>query len=291
MLIGHEEQVAFLDAVASSSGVPPAVLLSGPSGIGKRDFAAAFAAWVQGDPTSSFTKVAYDTTAKERALCHPDVTVVRGDIPVVELRAIRKRLSMTPFLGNYSVVIIEEAHLLGEASASTLLKVLEEPNKKTLFVLLARNERLVLPTILSRCLHIRLGYVPDETIERALKTTSIANLRPYWCGRPALAHVLLEDVSTRERVSGYAADCGQFLHGTLYKRFAILEKYTKRERSELNEILQIWIEYVRTNVSGAPRVPLMRHLSSIYATIATTNASSVFLLNSFALNAPRVAVA
>lgn len=103
---------------------------------------------------------------------HPDVHWVFPSgtyIKVDQIRELCQRLALKPHEAKTRVVIIADAHTLNTEAGNTLLKTLEEPPERTVFVLTARQASDLLPTILSRCRHIRFNPISRESIGNYLE--------------------------------------------------------------------------------------------------------------------------
>jgi DNA polymerase III subunit delta' len=102
---------------------------------------------------------------------HPDVTLIQpeaGVIKIGEIRNLCRILSMKPFEGHARVAILSDAHLMNPPASNALLKMLEEPPEQTLLILTARQSADLLPTIVSRCLHIRFNPVSRHALSGEL---------------------------------------------------------------------------------------------------------------------------
>ena len=91
----------------------------------------------------------------------------QGNIPISEARSIIRKLSLKSYQGGYKVLIMWLPEFLG-VEGNVLLKVLEEPTPKTIFLLVAEDESKILNTILSRCQITRIPRIDDEDLEKAL---------------------------------------------------------------------------------------------------------------------------
>lgn len=89
-------------------------------------------------------------------------------IPNKEADNIAKKLSLKAYEGGYKVMIIWMADKMNTNASNSLLKLLEEPPQKTLFLLIAENEKEILPTIYSRCQVIHFNALADKEIANAL---------------------------------------------------------------------------------------------------------------------------
>jgi DNA polymerase III subunit delta' len=164
-------------------------LIAGPQGIGKATLAYRFARAALADPaerTPSTLAIAEDTRAARqvRALSHPGLLVIRRpwdekakrfaqSIPVDEVRKLRAFLSHSAARGAWRVVIVDDANELNVNAANALLKSLEEPPPRTVFLLIASAPGRLLPTIRSRCRTLTLQPLADEAL-RAAATQALA---------------------------------------------------------------------------------------------------------------------
>jgi len=102
---------------------------------------------------------------------HPDVTILQTDRVVISIDEIRKlvsRSSMGTNVGEYRVIVIEDADRMTERTSNVLLKVLEEPADKTIWILCAPSVADLLPTIRSRVRNINLRLPSIDEVTRIL---------------------------------------------------------------------------------------------------------------------------
>jgi hypothetical protein len=167
-LQGQQRAVGQLRRSIDRARVPHAYLFSGPPGAPLGDAALALAMALscqrtpgegcEGDPETMCT-----ACAKIAAGIHPDVvTLVReGAAQIVPIESVRNqviaRLGFPPHEGPLRVFIVEEATALAPPAANALLKTLEEPPSRMLFVLCTTAPEQLLPTIRSRCQRVRFG--------------------------------------------------------------------------------------------------------------------------------------
>lgn len=103
---------------------------------------------------------------------HPDVHIVEPSgkmIKVDQVRALCRKLALKPYEASIRVAVIAGAQSLNAEAGNTLLKILEEPPNRTVFVLTAFQSSDLLPTIVSRCRHIRFAPIPQKLLSRYLK--------------------------------------------------------------------------------------------------------------------------
>ena len=144
--------------------MPHAVLMSGPKGAPMYDTAIALAMALNCRAAEKSDGCGEcDACAKIAAGIHPDVvTLVReGAAQIVPIESVRNqviaRLGLPPHEGDVRVFIVEEATSMAPPAANALLKTLEEPPARTLFVLCTTAPEQLLPTIRSRCQRVRFS--------------------------------------------------------------------------------------------------------------------------------------
>jgi DNA polymerase-3 subunit delta' len=184
-LCGHEAAERTLAAALASGRMHHAWILGGPQGIGKATLAYRFARSALASPHeqasgSETLDVADDTRAARqvRALSHPGLLLLRrpydekakrfaSAIPVDEVRRLRSFLSHRATDDGWRVVIVDDANELNVNAANALLKSLEEPPQRTIFLLVASAPGKLLATIRSRCRVLTLHSLASEPLRKA----------------------------------------------------------------------------------------------------------------------------
>lgn len=135
---------------------------------------------------------------------HPDIYTLKPDgssMKISQIREMQKHLAYKIYEGKYKIVILEESDKLTLQGANSLLKILEEPMPRTVFILLATSQLGIPDTIISRCQRIYFG---EEAIEQ------------YGC---------LENINLLKDV----------LSGDLEKILPLIEKLEKEEKEHLKQ--------------------------------------------------------
>ncbi|MFE4726266.1 DNA polymerase III subunit delta' [Microbacterium sp. NPDC056736] len=151
---GQDAAVATLrEAASDPASMTHAWLITGPPGSGRSILAHAFAAALIAEPG--------DERAMQQVLAgtHPDLTALRTEgviISIKDARALVERSYFAPSLGRYRVIVMEDADRMAERTSNVLLKALEEPPERTVWVLCAPSDADLLPTIRSRVRTLRL---------------------------------------------------------------------------------------------------------------------------------------
>ncbi|MFV0433980.1 MAG: DNA polymerase III subunit delta' [Leucobacter sp.] len=157
-IVGQPEAVRTLQRAAdpASDAAPAhAWLITGPPGSGRSNlayrFAAALIARTEEERPAIYGQV--------RARTHPDLGVLTTQKLLIDIRAAREIVTTAhyaPAEGRYRVIVIEDADRMPERTSNVLLKALEEPPERTVWVLCAPSEADLLPTIRSRARSLRL---------------------------------------------------------------------------------------------------------------------------------------
>ncbi|GAB4227333.1 MAG: hypothetical protein Tsb0021_04110 [Chlamydiales bacterium] len=157
-ILGNEDIKDYFDRMIHKGSVAHSLLFSGPEGIGKGIFALELACkWTGAD--------------KERAFSgdHPDVKIFKpqGKMamhPIESIKSLTEEVYMLPFEASRKAFIVHDAEKMLSTSANALLKTFEEPANDTLIILLTNNPKFLLPTIVSRCRHVRFKPIEQHLI-------------------------------------------------------------------------------------------------------------------------------
>ena len=190
-VVGQAPAVAVLEhAVADPEAMTHAWLFTGPPGSGRSVAARAFAAALQctegGCGTCRECRTALDGT-------HADVTVVATEglsIKVEQARELVQEAAHRPSLGRWRVVIVEDADRLTERAADALLKALEEPAPRTVWMLCAPSPEDVIVTIRSRTRSVRLRTpAPADVAQLLHRRDGVELSMALYAARAAQSHI------------------------------------------------------------------------------------------------------
>ena len=169
-LVGQERAVEVLRRAVTGErhAMTHAWLVTGPPGSGRSNAARAFAAALQ-CRTGGCGQCNDCRTSLSGA--HPDVTLVRTEqlsIGVDEVREYVRRAAMSPTKGRRQVIVVEDADRVTDRGADALLKAIEEPAPKTVWLLCAPSAEDVIVTIRSRCRQLQLATPRDDAVAELL---------------------------------------------------------------------------------------------------------------------------
>lgn len=172
-LVGQEAIATTLNNAIASQRIAPAYLFTGPRGTGKTSSARILA--------KSLNCLAVEVpTASPCGQCEVCRAIARGSaLDVIEIdaasntgvdniREIIERSQFAPVQCRYKVYVIDECHMLSVAAFNALLKTLEEPPERVIFVLATTDPQRVLPTIISRCQRFDYRRIPLEAMVKHL---------------------------------------------------------------------------------------------------------------------------
>ena len=185
-IIGQDRPIRILTTLLQAGAVPHALLFTGIEGIGKQNAAVVFAmacncagGHANSEPESEINASVNGDDSTKRppitnpcGICkpcrkiesgsHPDFIRIKpagAFIKIEQIRALCQTLAMKPYEAGMRVVVISDAQEMNSAAGNALLKVLEEPPAGTILILVANHTSGLLPTIVSRCRHIRFNPI------------------------------------------------------------------------------------------------------------------------------------
>ena len=204
-LVGQRHVVDTLSRAVAGHGMTHAWLFTGPPGSGRSNAALAFAAALQ-CPRGGCGECHTCHTAL--AGTHPDVSVTRSETAVLyidDMRELVHRSALAPAEKRWQVMVVEDADRLGERTGNTLLKAVEEPTPKTIWLLCTPTLEDVLPTIRSRCRNVALTTPSTNEVARFLMDNdAIPDSVAAFAARASQGHIgraraLARDEGTRNR--------------------------------------------------------------------------------------------
>lgn len=170
-LLGNDRLKENLTVSLSKGRVSHFYLISGPAGSGKRTLARLLAAAIlcQGrDKPCGVCGPCRKTLKNE----HPDFITIddpeKKTVPVDLIRKARADIYIQPNESDYKIYLFPRAQDMGLPGQNALLKVLEEPPKYGVFILLTDNPEKLLPTVRSRCTELALTSVPEKQMRQHL---------------------------------------------------------------------------------------------------------------------------
>ncbi len=202
-LYGHDAAERLLAEAFAGGRMHHGWLITGPEGIGKATLAYRLARHVlaeaaERDPFAQSLATPDDARASRqvRALSHPGILVLRrtydtkakrftSSIAIDEVRRLRNFLGLRGADDAWRAVVVDTADDLNPNAANAILKSLEEPPPRTLFLLLASEPGRLLPTIRSRCRTLELAPLASDPMRQAVRQALAASSDEVAEGLPA----------------------------------------------------------------------------------------------------------
>jgi len=265
-VVGQTRAVSLLQRSLEKGAVAHAYLLVGPQHVGKMtlaiNLAQALNCEVAEPPCGECVSCQKIASAK-----HPDVQIigltsnnnsteakVRMEISIDQIREMQHSANLPPFEGRCKVFIIDGAELLSNEAANCLLKTLEEPVGRVIFVLLTSNDRLLPATVVSRCQRLELLPLAVSEVETVLnshgdvepqKAKLLARLS---CGCLGWALLAASDGSLLELRDERIDRLLDIINADYEERFtyaAQLATQFSQSRGLVQEILDLWLDWWR----------------------------------------------
>jgi len=172
-IIGHEQIIEHLQNAIRLKKTSHAYILDGEEGAGKRLLAAAFAKALQCEKGEAEGCNACRSCRQAESGNQPDIIYVTHEKPgSIGVEDIREQLcgdiQIKPYSSPYKIYIVDEAEKMTVQAQNALLKTIEEPPAYGVILLLTENSDAFLPTILSRCVTLKLRPVKDELVRQYL---------------------------------------------------------------------------------------------------------------------------
>jgi DNA polymerase-3 subunit delta' len=255
-LLGHDWAVDMLRRHIATGEARHAYLFCGPSGLGRRSLALAFARALNcTNPPAPGESCGQCRDCKQTsAMAHPDMAVIQaenegGVLKVEQVREFKRAVSLKPYQSKYRIALFLRFQEANDNASNALLKTLEEAPAHVILLLTADNPEALLPTIVSRCEVLRLRPLKIEDVERELENRGVESSQARMIahvsgGRPGYAFRLMEDKTLLEFRQTRLDDLQKLLSGTRVDKFAYAEKLAK-EKDTLRQVLLVWLSFWR----------------------------------------------
>jgi hypothetical protein len=184
LAIGQPVAERLARRMLTEDAAPPTILVHGPAGSGKGAFVDDLLATVLCEAIDPLGRPCNQCAGcrQARSRTHPDLVIASparwredrgtGESIVGVARRWLSEVAGAPIAGRWRVIVIEQADGANEQVQNTLLKALEEPGDRQLFILVADDPRLLLPTIRSRVQSVRVGRVPSAELAEWLVSSA-----------------------------------------------------------------------------------------------------------------------
>lgn len=239
-LIGHTKICQQLNRIARLSEIPQSFLFTGPKHVGKRRVAWWFAHQLIRDESQA-------------TVFSPDILLIEPEqvatakqmreklISVEAIRSFKQFLSRSPSFQSYRIGIIDRAEKLSQAATDALLKILEEPPRQSIIILLTSEPEHLPETLRSRTVRFGFSPVSAEDIRSVLTDSTVQSLPQFFfdLGLPGLIIEASQSPQDFDDMKECLRKLFQISKIPLRKRIELAESLAKDE-IKTRDILQIW---------------------------------------------------
>lgn len=279
--LGFEKNKKLFENAIKDDSLSHAYLFSGQEMIGKRTFASELASYI--------------TTSSQPPGNNPDILVISPadsesgqSIAIGEMRKIKSFISLSPYASQYKFIIIDDAHLMTTEAQNALLKVLEEPNESSIFILVTAYPDTLLLTIISRCQEIKFPPHPRELlnvvlIDAKLSKTNREFLVEFANGRVGLVKRIIEEKSFDE-VEGAIKKIMHLVKVDINERLVVAQKLTdEKNKAGLPLLVLYWMLYLRTRLNEPKAHKILKNILSLHEIVNKPQYNQRLALESFLL--------
>ena len=314
MIIGHERQIKYLDRILARGCLAHAYLFYGPEQVGKETVAKTLVKAI----FCAHAKKSLERVCDSCEQCnlveketHPNVTNIsraatltskkekRSNIPIGDIRELKRIFSLSGAGTQTRVVVIQEADQMSDEAANAFLKLLEEPSRDMLFILCAASKDLLLPTILSRTQAIGFAPVSPTILRPFLASKKIGQelaetMMDIASGRPGILMRLLSDEKYLDEEKEFLKKISEIIEKKdLPEAFRLTEKSAADEYLMIKTIESI-VHLLRAKMlfnsfeqNTQAIAQKLKKVAAISASLETTNVNPRLALDALFLEAMR----
>jgi len=265
---GQDKPIGLLKNYLEQNHLASSYLFVGPEGAGKGLVARTLAKVVNCQEEEADSCDSCISCSKIERNQHPDIHIFGSAasddlaqseaIKIDEIRALQKEISLRPYEGKKKVFIIDNAHNLSAEAANALLKILEEPPKRSLIILVTAKPEFLFKTIISRCAILKFSALPRNKLEAVLKDDYKLPLEQahflafYAEGRLGFA--------LRLKDSNIFRDKNKIIDGLIAPEKPIPESLLLKEKEDLRLYLNLtatWLRDLYLVKTGCPHTELI----------------------------------
>lgn len=253
-VIGHKTIKEYFNRALPMDKVSHSYIFEGPEGVGKKTVAIELAKMLLCENKEN------NTPCNQCKSCHmidsqthPDVIVVHRDTKVTRIDTIRekvvKEMGIKPYQGNYKIMIIAEADTVTTEGQNAMLKTIEEPPSYGIVILAVQNMSKLLPTIKSRCIHMRFSPLTEAEIGGYLNSRGITGLNKdiyakFSEGSIGIANKLIEDEAFIEQRRMSIEYLKRLNNANMMGLYELVKEICDQKESIL-QILDFWLLWHR----------------------------------------------
>lgn len=246
-IIGHEMIKQYFKKSLMADKVSHSYIFEGPYGVGKKTLANEFAKVLLCENPNKPCGICKSCKMIE-AGTHPDINHVKRDTKITKIDTVReqviKYMDIKPYVGEYKIVIIEEADTLNIEGQNAMLKTIEEPPSYGIIILVTQNLASLLPTIKSRCIHMRFSPLPNQSvtdylISRQVSEHEVAIYTQFCEGSIGKAKDLIDNEAFLTQRKESISYLNRLDKANLMELYSIVKEICDK-KEEITTILDFW---------------------------------------------------
>ncbi len=288
-IIGHKRQRAYFDRIRKSTYGGHMFILAGPSSIGKKCIAQAFAvALTQGDKEIKWEIPKNLSHYGDILQLRPQIKKSKGitrtqAITVESVRRLRSALHKTHVTAA-RVLIIDEAQEMTIAAQNALLKIIEEPPEKTFIICITQDVERLLLTIRSRASIVTFGLVHLNDMKKTFPEH--LDLAEKSAGKPGYLLQMKSDEAFHEEVVTAQELLGDIKKMTLAQRMQLADEKSQNSEQTIR-MLQLWTQRIHTIAHESKKYHILhiaQRIEHAKNLLCTTQTNKKMILENLLIN-------
>jgi DNA polymerase-3 subunit delta' len=268
---GHNQVKGLLEKQLTQKAFSHAYLFAGPEEVGKKTVALEFAGKILNT---------------EHPLSHADFLILDSpdEMNIETVREFIKKLAVKPFVGSYTVAVMNNAESLNTESSNALLKTLEEPSPSTIIILISKTQKM-LPTIISRCQVFNFNqcafgqmkeFAHSKGIEASEELVEISD------GKPGRLMRLQAHPELREKYVENAKSYTTIRQAGVAERILAVKQFADLETEDLYGIFTEWLASERNRLNkDLTAIKSLKSLSGALSDLKTNKNKQLILQSLF----------
>lgn len=249
-ILGHKNIIKYLQKLIISKQFVSSYLFFGPEDIGKKTLVSLFVRSIfcfENQDSEKFPCGECKDCKDIQKKIHPgymEINVEEGknNISIDQIRELKERLYLTSANGSYKIAIINQADLLSLEASNALLKLIEEPPKNSIIILITKKVENILPTIRSRTQNIifhnvSLKEIKEHLIKNGVSENLARELSKFSGGIPGLAMSYYKDLDLWKKKKNNLNEMLEILNKPLNERLNWVDEQVKLSKRSINQYI------------------------------------------------------
>ncbi len=249
-VLGHQNIIKYLQRLIISKQFVSGYLFFGPEDIGKKTLVNLFVKSIfcfENQGTTNFPCGECKDCKNIDKKIHPGYIEInleedKKNISIDQIRELKERLYLTSSTGSYKIAVINQADLMSLEAANALLKLIEEPPKNSIIILITKKVENILPTIRSRTQNIIFQNVPlkeirDHLVKNGVSEKLARELAEFSGGIPGLAMAYYRDLDLWNNKKNSLNEMLDILDKPINDRLAWVDEQVKLSKKSSNQYI------------------------------------------------------